>query len=125
MVRPSPSRNQLNMFEAVLAQMINTVHELCRLAREIDWSVFEVEFSRLYSHTGLAAHPIRRIVGLLIFKQLNNLSDENVVARWVENPYWQFFTGEEVFQLKAPVDPSELVHFRNRIGGDGAQFIFK
>lgn len=125
MVRPSPPQNQLNMFEAVLAQMINPAHELCRLAREIDWSVFEAKFSRLYFHTDRSAHPIRRMVGFLILKQLYNQSDENVVARWVENRYWQFFTGEEVFQLKAPFDPSELVHFRNRIGGDGAQLILK
>lgn len=61
----------------------------------------------------------------MILKQLYNLSDENLVARWVENPYWQYFTGEAVFQYVAPFDPSELVHFRNRIGGDGAELIFK
>jgi transposase, IS5 family len=113
------------MFEAVLVQMINPAHELCRLAREIDWALFEREFSKLYSNTGRPAHPVRRMVGFLILKQLYNQSDENVVARWVENPYWQHFTGEAVFQLVAPFDPSELVHFRNRIGGPGAELILK
>lgn len=125
MLRFSPDQNQLSMFESVLVQMINPAHELCRLAREIDWALFEREFAPLYSNTGRPAHPIRRMVGFLILKQLYNQSDENVVARWVENPYWQHFTGEAVFQLKAPFDPSELVHFRNRIGGDGAELILK
>jgi IS5 family transposase len=113
------------MFEAVLVQMINPAHELCRLASEIDWGFFEREFAPLYSGTGRPAHPIRRMVGFLIIKQLYNQSDEGVVARWVENPYWQHFTGEAVFRHRAPFDPSELVHFRNRIGGPGAEKILK
>jgi transposase, IS5 family len=125
MVRPSPDQNQLNMFEVVLTQMINPAHELCRLGKEIDWSLLERDFAPLYSSTGRPAHPIRRMVGFLILKQLYNQSDENAVARWVENPYWQHFTGEVVFQHRAPFDPSELVHFRNRIGGPGAERILQ
>ena len=125
MVRPSPNQNQLNMFEPLLSQLINPSHALVVLASHIRWGVFEREFERLYSDTGRPGHPIRRMVGFLIIKQLYNLSDENLVARWVENPYWQHFTGEVSFQFVAPFDPSELVHFRNRIGGDGAELIFK
>lgn len=125
MVRPSPIQNQLNMFEPLLSYLISPTHELVILASELRWGVFEREFSRLYSETGRPGHPIRRMVGFLIIKQLYNLSDENVVARWVENPYWQHFTGEVYFQYVAPFDPSELVHFRNRIGGDGAELILK
>ncbi len=113
------------MFEPLLSYLISPTHELVILASELRWSVFEREFSRLYSETGRPGHPIRRMVGFLILKQLYNLSDENVVARWVENPYWQHFTGEVYFQYVAPFDPSELVHFRNRIGGDGAELILK
>ncbi len=113
------------MFEPLLSFMIRPTHELVVLASQIRWSVFEREFSKLYSETGRPGHPIRRMVGFLIIKQLYNLSDENVVARWAENPYWQHFTGEVYFQHAAPFDPSELVHFRNRIGNDGAQLIFK
>ena len=125
MLRSSPIQNQLNMFEPLLSYLISPSHELVVLASQLRWGVFETEFSRLYSETGRPAHPIRRMVGFLILKQLYNLSDENLVARWVENPYWQYFTGEAVFQYVAPFDPSELVHFRNRIGGDGAELIFK
>ena len=55
---------------------------------------------------------------------MNNLGDETVVAQWVQNPYWQFFCGEEQFQWSLPCDPSDLVHFRNRIGEAGAALIF-
>lgn len=52
-----------------------------------------------------------------------NLSDEGSVARWIENPYWQYFTGEQYFQNSQPVDPSEFVHFRKRIGQEGMEKI--
>lgn len=125
LLRTSPIQNQINMFQPLLMQIVHDQHPLVQLSKEIDWSFFEDEFEKFYSDTGRPAHPIRRMVGFLILKQLYNLSDENAVMRWVENPYWQFFTGEDVFQYKAPFDPSELVHFRKRIGEEGAEKIFQ
>ena len=61
------------------------------------------------------------MVSLLILKQLENLSDEVVVEKWVENPYYQFFSGEEFFQWEFPCHPTGLVYFRKRIGEDGAK----
>jgi len=49
---------------------------------------------------------------------MNNLGDETIIEHWVQNPYFQYFSGECEFQWKQPCDPSELVHFRNRIGED-------
>ena len=125
MVKKSPVQNQINMFEIVLSQMISPDHALVLLAKKINWGIFEREFSRLYSDTGRPGHPIRMMVGFLMLKQLYNLSDENVVERWVENPYWQHFTGEIFFKHEKPFDPSEFVHFRKRIGIQGAELIFK
>ena len=47
---------------------------------------------------------------------MHSLSDELVVDRWVENPYWQYFCGYDLLQWKMPIDPSSLTRFRNRIG---------
>jgi IS5 family transposase len=63
------------------------------------------------------------MVGLLLLKQLENLSDEVVVERWVQNPYYQLFCGMEAFQWELPCDPSDLVYFRKRIGDEGATLI--
>ena len=54
------------------------------------------------------ALPIRLIVGLLYFKHAYDLSDDAICERWLENPYWQFFTGEVFFQTRLPCDPSSL-----------------
>ncbi|MDR1384902.1 MAG: transposase [Planctomycetaceae bacterium] len=45
-----------------------------------------------------------------------DLSDEEVVARWVENAYWQYFSGETYLQSRKPCDPSQLSRWWKRIG---------
>jgi len=71
------------------------------------------------------AKPIRLMVGLMLLKQLENLSDERVVEAWVANPYFQAFCGETRFQWKFPCNPSNFVYFRKRIGEEGARLIFE
>jgi len=65
------------------------------------------------------------MIGLLLLKQIYNLSDEAIVDRWMENPYWQYFSGELVFQTAKPFDPTDFIHFRNRIGKGGAEKLLK
>lgn len=106
-----------------LREQLDPRHPLRMLAERIPWNTFEENFAELYSDLGAPAKPIRLMVSLLLLKQMFNLGDETVVARWVENPYWQFFSGYEEFQWKLPCDPSDLVYFRQRIGESGAQLI--
>jgi len=121
----SPNQNQSNMFKSNLIQIINPRHSLVLLAEEIPWHEFEREYKGLYSKTGMPAKPIRLMTGLLILKQLKHLSDEGVVKDWVQNPYYQYFCGASEFQWEAPCDPSDLVHFRNRIEKDGVEKILE
>ena len=65
------------------------------------------------------------MVALLMLKHIRNVSDETVVEQWSENVYYQNFSGENIFANGAPCEASELVHFRNRIGGEGIELIFK
>jgi len=65
------------------------------------------------------------MVGLLILKQLENLSDEAVVVQFKRNPYYQAFCGFTEFSCKLPCDSSELVHFRKRIGAEGIDQLFQ
>ena len=106
-----------------LSAQLDPRHELCRLAHRIDWTAFEQSFSSLYSEEGRPALAIRRMVGLLILKQLYNLSDERAVEFWTLSGYAQFFCGETELQWGSPCEPSELVHFRKRIGPVGAERI--
>ena len=122
MIKPThDSAPQLQFLLPDLATMLDARQPLHQLARRIDWTQFEKAFGPLYEEEGRPGLPIRRMVGLLLLKQLHNLSDERVVEQWTLNPYFQYFCGEREFQWGAPCAASELVHFRHRIGPDGAE----
>lgn len=65
------------------------------------------------------------MAGLTYLGHAFGISDEEVVRRWVENPYWQFFCGEEYFRHDFPIDPSSLSRWRKRIGEKGSELILK
>ena len=99
MVNNKPdTRNQMSFLAPDLIDQLNPKHPLLQRANPIHWDVFTSEFAPLYATQGRPAEPIRRMVGLLILKQLHNLSDEQLVATWVQNPYFQAFCGEQQFQ---------------------------
>ena len=125
MVGKQDNTPQLSIFDTALERFINLEHELCVLSKKIDWNSIEKDFSVYYSKIGRPSVPIRRMIGLLLLKYIYNLSDESIVERWIENPYWQYFSGEKVFQTQKPFDPTEFIHFRNRIGKEGAEKLLK
>jgi IS5 family transposase len=56
------------------------------------------------------------MAGLAILKHMHDLSDEVLCERWVENPYYQLFCGEEFFRHRLPFDRSSLTRWRQRMG---------
>jgi transposase, IS5 family len=56
------------------------------------------------------------MVGLSILKHTHDLSDEDLCARWIENPYFQLFCGEEFFRHPLPFGRSSLTRWRQRTG---------
>ena len=119
-----PAATDHDLFRLELVNLIDARHELVRLAELIDWSVFEREFGgQFVSTTGRPALPTRLVDGLLYLKHTFALSDEDVVERWVENPYWQHFCGERYFRHELPCDPSSLVRWRQRIGEAGVEWL--
>lgn len=97
---------------------------LLALGHALPWEELDKAFANTYSDKGRAAKPIRLMSGLLMLKQLYNLSDESVVAQWKQNPYYQVFCGESCYQNKPPCHSTELVKFRQRIGARGVEKIF-
>jgi len=104
--------------------MLDSKDALVALADTIQREDFNESFSIYYSKEGRPAKPIHLIVGLLILKQLENLSDENVVLQWKRNPYYQYFCGLTEYAPALPCDSTELVKFRQRIGTEGIEEIF-
>ena len=117
--RPREKREtgEQDLFRSRLDQIINMKHELVRLAQAIDWPVLEERFGAVYSDgPGMPPLPTRLMAGLAILKHTFNLSDEELCARWVENPYFQYFTGEEFFRHELPFDRSSITRWRQRMG---------
>ena len=124
MLSKQASSSQLS-FYSTFEEQLSHRHPLYILANQIHWDVFERVFAPLYSDEGRPAKPIRLMVALLMLKHVRNLSDESVVEQWIENIYYQYFSGEKIYACGMPCEPSDLVHFRNRIGVEGIELIFK
>lgn len=107
---------ELDLYRSHLKQMINPRHELVQLAGKLDWQWIDGEIAPLFAEQGRPAVATRFMVGLLLLKHIYGLSDEEVCERWVDNPYFQYFTGEEYFQHAFPHERSGLSHWRKRLG---------
>jgi len=121
-MQAKPRDRQQNLYEVQLGFLCDSSQPLMRLSQVIDWSHFDEAFGNLYSEgQGRPAKPTRLMVGLHYLKHAQDLSDEEVVYQWVQNPYWQYFCGEETFQHELPIDPSSMTRWRNRLKSEGLE----
>ncbi len=125
MLGTSPNQQQLSLFGNSLVQLIDPKQSLSILSLAIDWQRLEKIFKPLYATVGQPSHPIRKMVSLLLLQRIYKLSDERVVEEWRTNIYFQYFSGEALFQWSQPCAASDLVHFRNRIGENGIKILFQ
>jgi len=116
MSKPRDER-QKDLFRPALERIIDMGHPLVRLAEEIDWGFLERRFASVCATgPGQPPLPARLIAGLFVLKHMHSLSDEVLCARWVENPYYQYFCGEQFFRHELPFDRSSMTRWRQRLG---------
>jgi len=116
MSKPRDDR-QKDLFRPPLEAIIDLGHPLVGLAQQIDWEFLSRRFGSVCSAgPGQPPLPTRLVAGLLILKHMHALSDEVLCARWLENPYYQYFCGEEAFRHELPFDRSSLTRWRQRLG---------
>ena len=94
-------------FKDRLENIVKPKHPLCQLAKTLPWETLEKEFAKYYRNFGRPAKPTRLMISLLLLKQIYHQGDETVMEAWVQNPYWQYFSGEATFQWEKPCDPSD------------------
>ena len=111
-----PKARHDDLFRARLDQIINMKHELVVLADKIDWAWLDEQLAGCFSDHGRPAEPVRFMIGMFLLKHTYALSDEQIWDRWVQDPYFQYFTGEEFFQHELPHERSGMSHWRKRIG---------
>lgn len=117
---------QRDLFKAWLDQILDTGHPKAVLAGVVDWDLLAEKCGPAYSDKpGHPALPTRLMAGLAILKYTDSLSDEDLCARWVENPYYQYFCGEEFFRHDLPFDRSSMTRWRQRMGEDKLQVLLE
>ena len=120
-MKPSFLQNQqLHLFQSRLSNQLSPNHPLIQLSKFIDWPSLEKEFENLFiEKIGQPAKPVRLVVGIMMLQHMYGISDENIVYRWIENAYWQYFCGYEHLQHNRPIHPTSLVRWRKRLGEEG------
>lgn len=122
-MRPRERRDsgQRDLLRPRLDETVNMSHPLAKLATQIDWAYLEKTFGAAYKDgSGHPPLPTRLMAGLAILKHTFDLSDEVLCERWLENPYYQLFCGEEFFWHEAPFDRSSMTRWRQRMGEEKA-----
>ena len=124
--KPANKDRQRELFRVELVQIIDSGHGLVKLANVVDWDQLEKVFGATFCpDNGRPAISTRLMVALHYLKFTYNLSDDDVVAAWVENPYYQYFSGMKWFEHKMPIHPSSMSRWRKRIGDAGAEELLK
>jgi IS5 family transposase len=124
--KQSPIHSQQKaLFRVCLDDLVDKAHPLVQLAGKIDWHYLEGELSEpFHEEKGAPAKPVRLMAGLQYLKHAFNLSDERLVERWVENPYWQYFCGSLFFEYEFPIHPTSMTKWRN-LHGDKLEVLLK
>jgi len=124
--REPKESGQHDLFRSRLDELLNMNHEKVVLADRIDWQFLSQKMGEVYAAgPGQPPLPTRLMAGLQILKYTDNLSDDEVCARWLENPYYQYFCGEEFFCHQLPLDRSSMTRWRQRMGEDHLQALLQ
>ena len=116
---------QISLLKVELIRIVDESHPLAQLGDQMDWESFDKSFEKHYCEEGRPAIETRLMVSLHYLKYSEDLSDEELVSKWVENPYWQYFSGRQYFEYEVPIDPSSMTRWRKRIGEEGTEELLK
>jgi hypothetical protein len=90
-----------------------------KLAEALPWDRLATVYHRTLSATqGRPSTDARIVIGSLIIKHKEGLSDEGTLCSIQENIYQQYFLGLHQYQYEFVFDPSLFVTIRKRIGED-------
>ena len=113
------SEKQLSIkaFKTPFQTELSVDNRWVELASIVPWDAFaNLYISLMNTKHGRPGISPRTILGALIIKHKENLSDDKTILAIQENVYMQFFVGLKEFQTKKIFDSSLFVTIRKRIG---------
>lgn len=123
---PQKQQKTLEIFKVRLEEIINKAHPLVKLSESINWQLLEEKLSKMYSEKmGALGKQIGLMVDYKYSKYMYNQSDEMIVAKFGENPYYQYFFGNEYFEHILPIDSISMTRFRKSMGSQTKEELFK
>jgi len=142
-----------DFFRSRLDQMIDPRHPLAVLAQRLHWERIEARLAPQFAHQARplqqteeapdllgavvsvsggkvsnAGRPrlcMRLMVALSLLKNSFDLSDEELVQRFAENVYWQYFAGYDYFEPRPPCDATQIGRFRTALGEAGLEELLR
>ncbi len=125
-MKPNKPDNKPQLFQSSFEAILDLDHPLCQLADAIDWDSLDKQLENCYhKDMGRPGNATRLMVGLHYLKHAFDESDESVVARWLENPYWQYFCGYQFMQHQFPIHPTSMTKWRNRVGAQKMEILLQ
>ena len=98
---------QADFFRTELSRLLDPKHPMVKVAAGMEWEAFETALEQTWHpELGRPGVSTRLMVSLQYLKYVHDLSDEGVLAMWVENPYWQHLSGMKFFEHQAPIEAS-------------------
>jgi len=118
---PSAERN-FSLFQTPFGQALDANNRWVKMAAVVPWDeMATVFFSRMSKNQGRQSIDLRIVLGALLIKHIEGISDEDTIQAIQENIYMQYFVGLPSFQTRPVFVPTLFVEIRKRLGKKGAQ----
>ncbi len=111
---------QIEAFKTPFRTSLNTENRWVRLLKLIPWDkVVDVYVSQPErKRKGQRACTSRFAFGVLVTQERLGFTDRGTVENIQENPYLQWFIGLQKFQIKPPLDHSQVCRFKKRFSAE-------
>ena len=109
-------RNQLKFYDFIqpFGGKLDINNRWVKLSEQINWDYIEDGYASLFGETGNPAKTCRVAFGSLLIQEKLHLTDKELVLQLTENPYLQYFIGNDEYSTKPPFTSPALVSFRKR-----------
>lgn len=123
MIKYTPaSERSLSLFRTPFEQELDPNNRWVKMAAVVPWDeMAKVFFSSMSAEMGRESIDLRIVLGALLVKHVEGISDEDTIQYIQENIYAQYFVGLPSFQTRPVFVPTLFVEIRKRLGKEGAQ----